>query len=417
MSGKLFKDKRVLFVVSLAVSFILWLVVSLVLRPIGEVVVQGVGVNVNVQSGILGELGLSAIEGAESTVNVTISGSRSVIGGVSAEDISISPSLSGVTGAGVYNLELKATNNSSKDFEIVGIYPSTLVVKFDKYIDKTVKLNYAISGEYNIPDEFIQEEIYTNPSEVIVTGPEKDLEKIKSALVEVSLFGDYVETIGAMGNIVLLDENGTRVDYNPEEISMNVDMATVIIPVHKTASLPVSFDYTNIPEFFDISNIKYTLSTTEILVEGEDYNIDKYSDIFLGYVDVRDITLDNSVMNFDVRLPEGITAQNYEETVDISFDLEGYVEDTFNVTQINIVNVPAGYKVTSNTSKVAVSLIGPEEVINNISAKDIIVQVDMSTREIRRTGQYRIHADVFLPGGENAWATGTYSITISVKEQ
>ena len=122
-------------------------------------------------------------------------------------------------------------------------------------------------------------------------------------------------------------------------------------------------------------------------------------------------------MNFDVRLPEGITARNYEETVDISFDLEGYVEDTFNVTQINIVNVPAGYKVTSNTSKVAVSLIGPEEVINNISAKDIIVQVDMSTREIRRTGQYRIHADVFLPGGENAWATGTYSITISVKEQ
>ena len=119
MSGKLFKDKRILFIASLAVSFILWLTVSLVLRPTGEVVVQGVGVNVNVQSGILGELGLSAIDGAESTVNVTISGSRSVIGGVSAEDISISPSLSGVTGAGSYELELRANNKSSKDFEMV----------------------------------------------------------------------------------------------------------------------------------------------------------------------------------------------------------------------------------------------------------------------------------------------------------
>ena len=101
MNG-IFKDKRIMFIISLAASFILWLTVSLVIRPTGEVVVQGVGVNVNVQSGILAELGLSAIEGGENTVNVTISGSRSVIGGVSAEDISITPSLSGVSGAGIY---------------------------------------------------------------------------------------------------------------------------------------------------------------------------------------------------------------------------------------------------------------------------------------------------------------------------
>jgi len=121
----IFKDKRIVFLISLLLSFLLWMTVSLVLRPTGEVVVSGVGVNVNVQSGILGELGLSAIEGAESTVNVTISGSRSVIGGVSAEDISISPSLSGVSGAGSYELDLRAINTSSKDFEIVNISPST----------------------------------------------------------------------------------------------------------------------------------------------------------------------------------------------------------------------------------------------------------------------------------------------------
>ncbi len=417
MSGKLFKDKRIVFVISLALSFVLWLTVSLVIRPTGEVVVQGVGVNVNVQSGILGELGLSAIEGAENTVNVTISGSRSVIGGVSAEDILISPSLSGVTGAGVFELELRAINSSSKDFEIVGIYPSTLVVKFDKYVDKTVELKYSIIGDYNIPDEFIQEEIYTNPSEIVVTGPEKDLEEIKGAVVEVVLSGDYVETIAAVGEIILVDGEGNPVNYNRDEISTDVEVATVFIPVHKTANLPVSFDYTNVPEFFDISNLKYTLSAADILVEGEDYIIDRYSDIFLGYVDLRKITLENSFVNFNVKLPEGITAQNYIETVSIAFDLADYIESSFNATQINIVNVPSGYKITSNTSKVAVNLIGPAEVINNISAKDIVVQVDMSTREITQTGQYRVQADIFLPGGENAWAIGTYSITITVKEQ
>ena len=416
MNG-IFKDKRILFIISLFASFVLWLVVSLLLRPTGEVVVQGVGVNVNVQSGILGELGLSAIEGAESTVNVTISGSRSVIGGVSAEDISVSPSLSGVTGAGGYELQLKATNNSSKEFEIVAVHPSTINVKFDKYVDKTVPLEYVINGEYNIPDEFIQEEIYTTPASIVVTGPEIDVANISGAVVAVELSGDYSETIAIIGEVVLVDENKNPVDYNRNEISLSTNSATVYVPVHKTAKLPISFDYTNVPEYFDISNLKYTLSVTDILVEGEDKTIDKYSDIFIGYVDMRDINLENVSTEFEIRLPEGLTAQNFDENVNITFDLTDYVESTFNATQINIINIPQGYKVTSNASKVAVTLIGPAEVINSISEKDIVVQVDLSTREITQTGQYRIQADVFLPGGENAWATGTYSITITVKEQ
>lgn len=416
MNG-IFKDKRVLFAISLIVSFVLWLTVSLVLRPTGEIVINGVGVNVNVQSGILGELGLSAIEGAENTVNVTISGSRSVIGGVSAEDISISPSLSGVSGAGTYELELRASNNSSKDFEITSISPSTIVVKFDKYVDKTVELKYVITGDYNIPDEFVQEQIYTDPTEIIVTGPENDLAIIDGAIVEVVLSGDYSETIAAVGEIVLVDRDGNPVIYNEDEISTNVDVATVYLPVHKTSLLPITFDYTNIPEYFDISNLKYTLSVIDITVEGEDNIIDRYRDIFVGYVDVRNISLENPSASFKIKLPEGLTMQNHVDTVDIDFDLEGYVESTFNVSQISIINVPKGYTVASNAKKVAVTIIGPEEIINELSADDIVIQIDLSTREITQTGQYRLQAEVFLPGGQNAWAIGTYSITVTVKEE
>lgn len=416
MNG-IFKDKRVLFIISIAISFVLWLVVSLVLRPTGEVVVPGVGVNVNVQSGILAELGLSAIEGGETTVNVTISGSRSVIGGISAEDISVSPSLSGVSGAGEYTLDLRAVKNSSKDFEIVSINPSAMNVKFDKYVDKTLELEYRIIGDYNIPDEFIQEEIYTDPKQIVITGPEKDLEKIEGAVVEVVLSGDYEETIAAVGEVVLVDKDGNPVIYNEKEITMDFEVATVYIPVHKTAEYPLVFDYTNVPKYFNAENINYSLSAVDVLVEGEDYLVDRFREIFLGYVDMRNITLENPSVSFAINLPEGLTLRDFEDEVTIDFDLEGYVESTFNATQINIINAPKEYKVTANTSKVAVTLIGPEEVINAISAKDIVVEVDLSTREITQTGQYRIQAEVFLPGGQNAWAIGTYAITITVKEQ
>lgn len=417
MTGKLFKDKRVVFALSILLSFILWLVVSLFLRPTGEIVISGVGVNVNVQSGILGELGLSAIEGAERTVDVTISGQRSIIGGISAEDISISPSLSGVTGAGAFELELRANNNSSKEFEIVNISPATIIVKFDKYTDKIIPVEYVINGEYNIPDEYIQEEIYVDPEEIVVTGPEIDISVIDRAVVEVELSGDFENTVSVAGELVLVDKDGSPVEYNPEKVTLSEYTATVYVPVHKTATMPLSFEYTNIPEFFDTSNINYSLSTDSIVVEGEDYYIDKYSNLFVGYADLSQINLNNPYVVFDIVLPDGLTLQDYIDEVRVDFDLEGYVEKEFNATQINIINVPKGYKVTSNAQKMAVTLIGPEEVINNLSAKDIVVEVDLSTREITQTGQYRVKADVILPGGENAWAIGDYSITITVKAQ
>ncbi len=417
MNMKIFKDKRIVFAISLVVSFIFWLTVSLVLRPTGEIVVSGVGVNVNVQSGILAELGLSAIEGSESTVDVVISGSRSVIGGVLAEDISVMPSLAGVSGAGVYELELRAVNNSSKDFEITNVYPATITVKFDKYVDKTVDLKYEITGEYNIPDEYVQEEIYTDPGQIVITGPEKDIEVIAGAVVSVELSGEYDDTIEAIGEVILVDAEGNPVEYNSSEITKDVNFAKVYIPISRTAKLPLSFSYINVPENFDVSNLKYTLSVDEILVEGEDTVIEKYSDIFLGYVDMRDITPENPTASFEVELPEGLSLQDHIDEVHIEFDLEGYIETTFNVSQISIINVPQGYRISSNASKVAVTLVGPEEVLNELSAKDIVVQIDMSTREITQTGQYRIYAEIMLPGGENAWATGLYSITVTVKEQ
>ncbi len=415
MNGFL-KDKRVLFAISLIISIGFWLTVSLVLRPTGEIVVPGVGVNVNVQSGFLSELGLSAIEGYETTVNVTISGSRSVIGGVSAEDIFISPSLSGVSGAGEYELELRATNNSSKNFDIVSVSPSTIKVKFDKYVDKIVPLRYVINGEYNIPDEFIQEEVYTDPTEIVVTGPERDLAEIEEAVIEIALSGDYTETVTVVGEVMLLDAKGSPIHYNENVISLSTDTATVYIPVHKTAVLPITFDYTNVPQNFDLSSLKYTLSVSEVLVEGEDNIIDKYTDLFVGYIDLRRIGLENSSESLAINLPEGLTMQNYVNKVDIDFDLTGYVETVFNATQINIINVPKDYKVTSNAKRVSVTLIGPEEVINSISPKDIVVEVDLSAREITQTGQYKVQAEVFLPEGVNAWAIGTYSITVTVKE-
>lgn len=411
-----FRDKRFLVTISLLASFLLWIYISTVLRPTAETTVEGIGVNINVQSGILGQMGLSTIEGGETTVDVVISGTRSVIGGVTAEDISISPSLSGVSGAGVYSLELVASNASKKDFEILSLSPNTVSVKFDKYVDKTVPLFYRVIGDYNIPDEYVQGEIYTSPSEIIVTGPEKDLEDISSAVVQVELRGDYTETIAESGTVVLTDTDGNDLSYNRNEISIDKEKATVFIPVYERKELPVWFRFTNVPDFFDTTAVPYSLSSDLITVEGERAVLDKYSDLFLGFVDLRSITPENSSFTFDVTLPEGIQGMDDVTSVQLDFNMENYDSVTFRTNQIQIINIPKGYTVKSNTNQLAVKMVGSKEVLEQLTAKDIIVQIDLSEREINQTGQYRMSVKVLLPNGQAAWAEGSYYITVTIKE-
>lgn len=412
----LFHDKRFLITISLLASFLLWIYISTVLRSTGETTVKGIGVNINVQSGILGQMGLSAIEGGETTVDVVISGTRTVIGGVLAEDISVTPSLSGVSGAGVYTLDLVADNVSGKSFDILSVSPSTISVKFDKYVDKTLPLVYVVDGEYNVPDEYIQGDIYVSPSEIIVSGPEKDLAGISKAVVYAELNGDYTETTALTGAIVLSDENGNEINYNPEEIRLNTSSATVYLPIYRTKELPVYFKFTNVPDFFDTDTVQYTLSTGSVLVEGEGKTLDKYNDLFLGYLDIRSVTSENNSFIFDVSLPEGIRSMDNTTKVQVNFELDDYESLTLRTDQIQILNVPKGYSAKSNANQLAVKIFGPADVIHELTKKDVIAQIDLSERDITQTGQYRMQVNVLLPGGQPAWAIGSYSITVTIKE-
>ena len=289
-------------------------------------------------------------------------------------------------------------------------------VKFDKYVEKTLSLGYIVTGDYSVPDNYVQEPIYTDPAEITVVGPEKDLENIAGAKVSVTLSGEYKETIAVTGEIVLVNKDGTAAEYNHNEISISQNTATVYIPIYQSTTIPLAFEYTNVPEGFNPSTLKYKLSQERVFVEGEKNNLAKYGKLFLGYVDLREVTLSNSSFEFDVVFPDGIIGMDNIDSVRLDFDLEGYEEATFNVKQINIVNIPVSYRASVNAEKVAIKLIGPKETIESLSAGDIIVQVDMSTREITQTGQYKMQADIILPKESAAWAIGNYSVTVTVKK-
>lgn len=412
----LLENKKFLIVISVLVSFILWLIISTGVDTVTDQIISKVPVTINTNSGIVSDLGLSVIEGGDATVDIVVSGNRSVIGGVTAGDIGVTASLSGVSGAGTYDLSLTTSKKSAKSFDIVSVSPSKITVKFDRFISKTIPVVCEVTGEYNIPDEFLQDSVYADPAEITITGPENDIGNIESAFVSVGLVGEFDVTQSVSGEIQLRDRNGDIVKYDANEIKMSDRDAKVIVPIHEVKELPLYFEYTSVPDYFDPQKLTYTMSRGTIKVEGEQSELEKYSDLFIGYINVGEIGLENSSFTFTAELPKGLGLMDNSDTVTVDFDLTDYAETTFYVRQLNLINVPSGFKATSNTFQTAVKMIGPKDVILNLSADDIVIQVDMSKRDINQTGQYRMTADVILPGGQDAWAEGTYALAVTVKK-
>ncbi len=411
--GVWLKNKKVLAAIAFAVALLGWFLVATLISPTGDVTVQGVGVNIDTQAGLIGEMGLNAIDGGETTVDVVIRGSRNIIGGISAEDISVTASLSGVTGAGIYDLDLIATNTSSEDFEIVSISPQAMKVRFDRLVDKEIPVSYVLEGEYEVPEDYLQEDVVLSEKTITVTGPEEDIESIAGAVATVQVEGTLTQTTTIAAPLTLVDADGKTISVDLTQVSVSSESIDVTFPMLKTEKLNFRFEFLNVPDGFNTDSLTYTLSADSITVAAPVESVNKYSDIFLGYIDMRNITKGTSTFLFEVDLPDGFVNIENVNFVEVNFDLATYVEQTFYTKNFITTTIPVSYNVKINARQLEVMLIGPEEVLQKLSSDDIVVEVDLSDRDVV-AGQYLVAFRVVLPNNEDVWAEGSYSGAVTV---
>lgn len=411
--GAFLKNKKVLAVTSFVVAVLGWFLVATLISPTGDVTVGGVGVNIDTQAGLIGEMGLNAIDGGETTVDVVIRGTRNIIGGISAEDISVTASLSGVTGAGTYDLSLVAANNSGKDFEIVSVSPQIMKVRFDRLVEKKIPVAYVIEGEYEVPEDYLQEDVVLSERTITVKGPEEDVEGIAGAVATAKVEGTLTQTTTVVAPLTLVNAEGETISVDSTQVSVSSESVNVTLPMLKTEKLSFRFEFLNAPGSFNTESLAYTLSADSITVAAPVESINKYSDIFLGYIDMRNITMGTSTFLFEVDLPEGFVNLENTNYVEVKFDLTNYAEQIFYAKNFITTTIPISYNVKINARQLKVMLIGPADVLQGLSSDDIVVEVDLSDRDIV-AGQYLVAFRVVVPNHENIWAEGSYSGAVTV---
>lgn len=412
-NSKWLSSKPHVMVLSLLLAFILWAVVVLSVNRTASRTIDGIEVEIPTSGTSFQARGLEIIDNGEKTytVSISVSGDRTVIGGLKPEDFAVTPDFSSVNREGTYSLPLQAEKtNQFQNFTIESITPATLNLTFDEVVSEKFTVTPEVEG-LEVADEYVLQAITCTPSTILIAGSETEISRIDQVIARATLSGEISATESVKGNIVLLDRQGNEI---PKD-AFRLDYAEVeiLIPVYKEGELELEVGFANVPDGFDLSILKYSLSPDRIKVASTAENIDTLGKKTVGYIDLAGYTL-GDVYTFDISLSTGYANVDNIETVTVTFDEEGLASRKITVNDIRVNNVPEGYEVKVVSESInGVTVIGTEQGVEDLLPSGVIAEVDASLI-IAQQGTVTAPVRFFIPAKSDVWVAGNYRVTVEV---
>lgn len=427
---KLFSNKKFNVILSLLLSFIIWLVVMINQNPVRSQTFTDVTASISVENTVLNDLGLGIVSDVSSQkFSVTISGPNYIVSAVKPEDFLLTASVTDISSAGTYTLNIVGARNSSKSgYTFASITPSTIDVMFD-YIDtKEFTVVPKIVG-VKASDGLVADTpvIASNDNSTItIKGPRSIMDTITSVGAVATINQTLGVTTSYDADIVIYGENDKIIyrygadqriydaDNNPIEstpLTLGFTTAKVTQPIMKKATLKVKSVFSNLPEGITADSISRTVDHTSVSVIGTPDVIDKLSEISLSAIDIRNVSTTSNSFEVSAVLPDGVKLIDNIEFFTVTVDTSKYIEKTFNVNELKFTGLSSSVSVKSSAKIKNVKLCGPASVINAITAEELYASIDLSDKT---AGEYTVDAVIKSKSHNQFWQVGTYSTTVKL---
>lgn len=412
------RGNLILALVSILLSVILWAVLSVTVFSDVQISLYDVPIDFNLEGSYANLASLSVISNDVSTVNLSFTGQRDSYKDYTNDDVKIRLNLDNVKASGAYDIPLIVESTRGDRISDVAIYPESVHIVFDRIVTKTLtvedgSLTVDLSNVQSAQDYAIDpEEIAVTPSQVTVSGPQDYIDQVTSCVLSFDSSRTLNSSVNMRPDIVSL-YNGDAVFEHPS-VTLGTTDFSVYISVYITKTLSLNFGIMGYTDEVDTDSIPYTMSAESILVRSQSAAIENIDQINLGFIDVKNIQ-PGYVQSFTI--PE--QTSNYTnisgiDEVQVSFPLEGYSTKriTLSNSQIYTINGSSTYDVTVEQNRITVTVVGPEEILEQIDASDFVAQIDLIDYG-PITGTRFLTAYVYAPNYPNIWATGTNQVLAS----
>lgn len=391
------------------IALVLWLAIVNVNDPEKTITVSNIPISVTNESAITSRDMVYNVK-SEQYLNITVSGKRSIVSNLSAEDFRATASLKELSKVNSIPVDVTTKNASlGRKITIVKQSAQTILVDVENVEEKDFT-DLVVEYTGKVADGYVAGLSSMSTDEVTVKAPTSIIDKIKKVAVRCSLDGTNTN-ISKKCPVILYDKNDKEI--KSDEIELSDKKIRVNVNVLRAKQVPISTinkDELGKPaDDYVVDDV--ILSSDSITVYGSEESLDSIESLDIqDDIDVSDAKGDVT-QNIDVtgKLPKGLSVSG-ESTITVKVLIKKLITRTFeyDASEVSLNDLSSDLDVQLVTKKVKVTLQGEEEVISQLTKDDIAISADLGKV---KEGTTTVHVDVAVPDN----TTLMNNVTIKIK--
>ena len=391
------------------IALVLWLAIVNVNDPEKTITVSNIPISVTNESAITSRDMVYNVK-SEQYLNITVSGKRSIVSNLSAEDFRATASLKELSKVNSIPVDVTTKNASlGRKITIVKQSAQTILVDVENVEEKDFT-DLVVEYTGKVADGYVAGLSSMSTDEVTVKAPTSIIDKIKKVAVRCSLDGTNTN-ISKKCPVILYDKNDKEI--KSDEIELSDKKIRVNVNVLRAKQVPISTinkDALGKPaDGYVVDDV--ILSSDSITVYGSEESLDSIESLDRqDDIDVSDAKGDVT-QNIDVtgKLPKGLSVSG-ESTITVKVVIKKLITRTFeyDASEVSLNDLSSNLDVQLVTKKVKVTLQGEEEVISQLTKDDMAISADLGKV---KEGTTTVHVDVAVPDN----TTLMNNVTIKIK--
>ncbi|WP_418755821.1 YbbR-like domain-containing protein [Eubacterium ventriosum] len=391
------------------IALVLWLAIVNVNDPEKTITVSNIPISVTNESAITSRDMVYNVK-SEQYLNITVSGKRSIVSNLSAEDFRATASLKELSKVNSIPVDVTTKNASlGRKITIVKQSAQTILVDVENVEEKDFT-DLVVEYTGKVADGYVAGLSSMSTDEVTVKAPTSIIDKIKKVAVRCSLDGTNTN-ISKKCPVILYDKNDKEI--KSDEIELSDKKIRVNVNVLRAKQVPISTinkDKLGKPaDGYVVDDV--ILSSDSITVYGSEESLDSIESLDIqDDIDVSDAKGDVT-QNIDVtgKLPKGLSVSG-ESTITVKVLIKKLITRTFEygASEVSLNDLSSNLDVQLVTKKVKVTLQGEEEVISQLTKDDMAISADLGKV---KEGTTTVHVDVAVPDN----TTLMNNVTIKIK--
>lgn len=391
------------------IALVLWLAIVNVNDPEKTITVSNIPISVTNENAITSRDMVYNVK-SEQYLNIIVSGKRSIVSNLSAEDFRATASLKELSKVNSIPVDVTTKNASlGRKITIVKQSAQTILVDVENVEEKDFT-DLVVEYTGKVADGYVAGLSSMSTDEVTVKAPTSIIDKIKKVAVRCSLDGTNTN-ISKKCPVILYDKNDKEI--KSDEIELSDKKIRVNVNVLRAKQVPISTinkDELGKPaDGYVVDDV--ILSSDSITVYGSEESLDSIESLDIqDDIDVSDAKGDVT-QNIDVtgKLPKGLSVSG-ESTITVKVLIKKLITRTFeyDASEVSLNDLSSDLDVQLVTKKVKVTLQGEEEVISQLTKDDMAISADLGKV---KEGTTTVHVDVAVPDN----TTLMNNVTIKIK--